>query len=247
MSAILDRRTIGPVTLLLGDAREILEELEGEADVVVTDPPYLLTSGGKNSVSMTGIFASSVYANTGELMPVVRWDEIAGPLLRACRGNSHAYVMCNDKHLGQAIAAFTAAGWRLHNVLAWNKGAPTRNRFYMKNLEFTLFLFRGKAKTIRRPGSTQLFSCQRPAERWHRTQKPVELMIHYIENSSLPGQLVLDPFSGSAATLKAAMMTGRRGIGIEINPEFFARSADDLELLWQRRTANDPDALLSIA
>lgn len=243
MTAILDIRRIGPVTLLLGDARLILEELEGQADLVVTDPPYLLTSGGKNSVSMAGIFSSSVYANNGRLMPVVRWEEIAGPILRACRGDAHTYVMCNDKHLGQAITAFTSAGWRLHNILAWNKGAPTRNRWYMKNLEFTVFLFRGKAKTICNPGSTQLFSCPRPADRWHRTQKPVELMAHYIGNSARPGQMVLDPFSGSGATLKAAMMTGRRAIGIEIDPDFFQRSGDDLAALWESLSANDPDRL----
>ena len=55
----------------------------------------------------------------------------------------------------------------------------------------------------------------------HNTQKPVALMQLYIENSSLLGQLVLDPFMGSGSTLVAAVQTGRRAIGIEKSPKHF--------------------------
>lgn len=226
--------TVGPVTLFRGDAMRLLPELQEKADLLMTDPPYKLTSGGRNSQVMGGIFSNAEYDNSGMLMPVVPWDEMGPALFEACARDADGYVMSNDKNVFDARNAFVDAGWKFHNLLVWDKVTPTRNRWYMKELEFTLYLWKGRAKTIRRPGSKQRFECRRPEDRFHRTQKPVDLMEHYILNSTDPGQLVLDPFAGSAATLVAAMRTGRRAIGCELSPKWFDLSAARLEAEWAR-------------
>jgi site-specific DNA-methyltransferase (adenine-specific) len=179
---------------------------------------------------MSGIFASDRYDNSGQLMRTVGWGEFAGLMLGACVPDADAYVMANDKQIFAAHAAMIQAGWRCHNLLVWNKGAPTRNRWYMKENEYTLYLWKGRARTIRNPGSKQTFTTPRPerAEKIHDTQKPVELLDHYIRNSSEPGELVLDPFSGSAATLVAALRAGRRAIGIELDPGHYTRAVERL-------------------
>jgi site-specific DNA-methyltransferase (adenine-specific) len=219
------------VTLYNGCALALLPRLRGVADLVVTDPPYRLSSGGRNAQVMSGIFASDRYDNSGELMRTVRWDQFARPLLDACRPDADAYVMANDKQVFAAHAAMTGAGWRLHNLLVWNKGAPTRNRWYMKENEYVLYLWKGRARTIRNPGSKQTFIAPRPdrAEKIHDTQKPVPLLEHYIRNSSAPGGLVLDPFAGSAATLIAALRSGRRAVGFEIDVENYRAAVARLE------------------
>lgn len=51
----------------------------------------------------------------------------------------------------------------------------------------------------------------------HPTQKPVELAIRAIENSSQPGEIVLDLFGGSGSTLMGAELTGRRGYTTELD------------------------------
>jgi DNA modification methylase len=56
----------------------------------------------------------------------------------------------------------------------------------------------------------------------HPTMKPVELAARAIFNSSRKGDSVADPYLGSGTTLVAADELGRRGIGIEIEPRFFA-------------------------
>lgn len=225
------RETVGPVTLLRGSALDLLAGLP-PADLVVTDPPYKLTSGGNGTQVMGGKFARTRYDNSGNLMATVGWAEMAAPIYAALRPDAEAYAMCNDKNLQDCLNGFTAAGFKVHNILAWDKISPTRNRWYMKNLEFIVFLWKGRARTINNPGSKQLFECRRPEGAIHPTQKPVELMAHYIENSSQPGELVLDPFSGSATTLVAAMRTGRRAIGIELDETHFETSLARLRAEW---------------
>lgn len=54
----------------------------------------------------------------------------------------------------------------------------------------------------------------------HPTQKPVELAIRAIENSSLPGDIVWDGFLGSGTTLIGAEATGRICCGTELDPRY---------------------------
>jgi DNA modification methylase len=52
--------------------------------------------------------------------------------------------------------------------------------------------------------------------------KPVELMERLVQNSSVGGELVFDPFLGSGTTLIACERLGRRCRGVEIAPGYVA-------------------------
>ena len=68
-----------------------------------------------------------------------------------------------------------------------------------------------------------VWSIPRPAASpLHPTQKPLALVERAIEHPSPPGATVLDPFCGAGTTLIACERTGRRGIGIEIDPRYVA-------------------------
>lgn len=58
------------------------------------------------------------------------------------------------------------------------------------------------------------------ANKLHPTQKPVELAVRAIENSSQPQEIVLDVFAGSGSTLMAAEQTERRCFAVEINENY---------------------------
>jgi site-specific DNA-methyltransferase (adenine-specific) len=54
----------------------------------------------------------------------------------------------------------------------------------------------------------------------HPTQKPEGLVRKFVLASSNPGDVVLDPFSGSGTTLVVAEQLGRKWLGCDINPQY---------------------------
>ena len=241
----MEHYTVGPCTLYHGDCMDVLPRLPEKADLLVSDPPYKLTQGGKckgddhvygtgkTHKKMKGKFSAANYDNSGKLMEIVPWEKMAGPMFDACKSDADAYIMANDKNIFEARNAFVGSGWKFHNLLTWHKIYATPNRWYMKDAEYTLYLWKGKAKTIRNPGSKQVKSIHTPRGQEHSTTKPVLLMQYYIENSSEYGDLVLDPFAGSGSTLEAAMLSGRRAIGIEYNETYFDLACRKLDAAWK--------------
>src|SRR5688572_21054481 len=62
----------------------------------------------------------------------------------------------------------------------------------------------------------------RDGKKIHPTQKPEALLARVILSSSRPGDLILDPFSGTGTTGAAAKRLGRQFIGIERDPAYAA-------------------------
>lgn len=56
----------------------------------------------------------------------------------------------------------------------------------------------------------------------HPTQKPLEIVERMVRASCPEGGTVLDPFMGSGTSAVAALRHGRRFIGFELNPDYFA-------------------------
>ena len=76
-----------------------------------------------------------------------------------------------------------------------------------------------------------VFEVDRPTVSELHPTKPVELIARMVANSSRPGELVYDPFSGSGSTLLAAHQLGRLGYGSEIDPGYVAVTLERFSLL----------------
>jgi site-specific DNA-methyltransferase (adenine-specific) len=210
---------INGVTIYCGDAMEILPNLP-MVDLILTDPPYKLTSGGHTG-EMGGVFAPVAYDNSGSIVECnIDWPDFM-PLLSAILPHGHAYVMANNRNVQAMLNAAESAGFGFHNLLVWDKITCTPNRWYAKNLEFIGFFYKGKAIYINDCSSKQLIRCPQVDVSQHPTEKPVALFEHYIVNSTEKNALVCDPFAGSGTTGVAAVKTGRRAILIEKSPEWY--------------------------
>ncbi len=74
--------------------------------------------------------------------------------------------------------------------------------------------------------------------RLHTQQSPVALLLRIILSSTMPGDLVFDPFAGTGTTLVVAKQLGRKAIGVEIDPEYVKL------VRWRLRTMREADNVL---
>ncbi len=73
---------------------------------------------------------------------------------------------------------------------------------------------------------------------WHPCQMPESLLKRIIAVSSNPGDCALDPFSGSGTTAVAAYQLNRNYVGIEISPQYVAKTNERLADLKNQRQKN---------
>ncbi len=207
------------------DALDHMRQMPAESvDLIVTDPPYKVVSGGQGADRDNGYHASAIKGvHNGKIFThaVVPIPSMIRTMYKVLKPGCHAYVMTNRVNMREMLNTAEDTGFHLHNILRWDKPNVNTNRWYMIDCEFTLLLAKKPVRTINHPGSKQGFKCALEGTKYHPTQKPIALMEHYILNSSEPGQVVFDPFAGVGSTLIASARNGRQYIGCEIDPMWY--------------------------
>lgn len=217
---IIREERIGDCRLILGDCLKVMPLLE-PVDAVVTDPPYGYgykpsRNGSVNSVSFKRNFGPEhkLIGDTGKM------DFDPRPMLVARRhiiwgGNCFSDKLPNEKSW---LVWFKADGNTAidqgHAELAWTDiGCAIRglnHRWYG--------MVRDSEKGVQNK---------------HPTQKPVAVMewcLGYISASDI----VLDPYMGSGTTLVACAKLGRKGIGIELDPDYFEIACQRVEEAYRQ-------------
>lgn len=194
--------TLGPVRLIRGDCTLIAPTLEG-VDAVITDPPY-------------GIQAAKAKAHSSirdsDAVPEAAWDDCRPPeaFLRSIANIGSVQAIWGGNYFADCLPA--SSGW-----LVWRK-PEAETGFSLADVElcWTSLQFAARTRTFPRRDGNQ-----------HPTQKPVALMSWCMDMAKVqPGQLILDPYMGSGTTLIAAIRTGRRAIGIEIDERHFRTAVE---------------------
>lgn len=200
-------------------------------DLIVTDPPYKTITGGDsngvNSERPKGMLGGNRKLFKHQQLKITDWMP---QLFRVLKEGSHCYIFTNTLNLSDMLIESKKVGLKLHNLLVWQKNNCTPSQFYMKNCEYVLFLRKGKAKWINDIGGSKTVHDFKNiiGKKTHPCEKPVDLLKFYITNSSNEGDIVLDPFSGTANTLIAAKELGRKYLGYEIDKEYFDIGVDKL-------------------
>lgn len=191
------------LTIYRADCRDLLPDLVGKVDVLVTDPPYEIEARGAGIAARRDYFGAIEGFTDGGfdvalLRPFPRWA-----------------VFCGKEQIVGLIGA-ARARWCL---TTWNKPNPTPliNGNYLPDTEYIVHAF---------PNGDALFGEYEDRRRWilyrggegvtgHPNEKPVAVVSKVLRVASGRGETVLDPFMGSGTTLLAARDLGRRAIGIE--------------------------------
>jgi site-specific DNA-methyltransferase (adenine-specific) len=197
-----------------------------EIGLVLTDPPYGIaerTDRGEKG--------------RGGWVPANNFDAVVGdgtaydptPLLRFPRlcifgANYFAHLLPSSP------------SW-----LVWDKlnGLTSRRSIgFNDNADFELAWTNlgGPARIITHRWLGLLKDTEKGHRRVHPTQKPVALMTAIILEYTKPGDWILDPYMGAGATILAARRTGRKAIGIEIEPAYCEITLSRLKAELPRRS-----------
>jgi DNA modification methylase len=231
---------IGPHRLICADSTkaESYQALLGEerAQMVFTDPPYNVPISGH--VGGLGAIQHREFAMaSGEMSESEFTNFLLGVFrqLAAYSVDGAIHFQCMDwRHVGEMLAAGNAYS-ELKNICVWVKNNGGMGSLYRSQHEF-VFVFKsgtaphinnielgkhGRYRTnIWNYAGVNSFGGDRSDLSMHPTVKPVAMVADAIQDCSHRKDVVLDGFVGSGTTLIAAERTGRRGYGIEIDPQY---------------------------
>jgi len=139
---------------------------------------------------------------------------------------ANLFMFCDIDHFIWLREAAARQGWSpFRTPVVWDKQqqgiGPWQNNGFQRRYELILFATKGQAG-LRAP-MPDILSHRRvdPKYRVHGAQKPTSLLESLIDATTIPGDLVLDPFAGSGSTLVAARSRSRRAIGIELDEQSY--------------------------
>lgn len=214
--------------LICGECVEQLKLLPNDSiDLIVTDPPYKVTSRG--SAGNSGGMLQKKINRKGQVFTHNNIDcaEYAPEFYRVLKDGSHCYVMTNHVNLIHMLNTFTSAGFHFIKSLIWDKGNKIMGQYYMSQFEYILFFRKGRGIKINNCGTSDILSVPNQkikgedGKNLHDTEKPVDLMKILIGNSSQEGDTVLDPFMGIGSAGIACKVLNRNFVGIEIDEHYF--------------------------
>ena len=211
---------LGKHRVICGDSTksETYDQLLGDkkANLVVTDPPYNVDveeTAGKilNDNMSDGDFYQFLLSMFTQVENHMEDD-------------ASIYVFHADTEGLNFRKAFKDAGFYLSGCCIWKKNSLVLGRSpYQWQHEPCLYGWKkkGKHQWFSDRKQTTIWEYDRPkSSKDHPTMKPIQLMAYPIQNSSMRGTVVLDPFLGSGSTLMAADQTGRICYGIELDEKF---------------------------
>ena len=215
----------------VGDSRDLLRDVASESVAcVLTDPPFGIEELGGKQTSATIPYKQSLAEDDNStpeaVAKLLKWllPEVARTLVPG----GHFYIFHCQQLYGTLRAEVLAAGLELQEYpVLWHKGkamAPGRGYLYQPCVEPILFGWKPPRKRMLEKNMPALIKVQSigSAKRKHPFQKPQELLSILIRQSTLQGEVVLDPFVGSGAVVVAALRLSRGAVGFEKNPEHAA-------------------------
>ena len=209
--------------IYLGDCYELIKQIPDKSvDLIITDPPYEIVGGGSGGCfGVEHRDYHGEYKKLGRdehkregLRIIANSKKLAENLNCICAGFDYSlldeldrvmkkiniYIWCNKNQVSSLMKHYEDKGCNV-DLLVWHKTnpLPTCNNKYLSDLEYCVFA-RDKATPL---GGTY----KTKSKVWvssanvddkhdydHPTIKPLELIKHFVINSSKENDIILDPF-----------------------------------------------------
>lgn len=218
-----------------GDCREVLPSMPGDSvSAIVCDPPYgiinkfgeIHTRKGYGDGRANGTRKLQFAWDTPDVREKV--SEAIRLACAVCMRSAAIWMFCGFDHASMWAEVARNRGFSVKPA-AWMKEYPApagHGNWWPSAFELAFYGYRNSPWF----GDGAVDRCNvfwsdsyrhgMPGKVNHPTQKPLGLMGKLVSAIVPPGGICLDMFAGSGSTGVACLQTGRRFIGIEIDPTY---------------------------
>lgn len=211
------------IELIHSDCLSVIPSLDDNSiDCLITDPPW--------QVAFDEEFGSD--KRTGLQLT----QDMLSVMYPKLKDGSLCWLFCATNHMikGTIYDLIKSCGYFIYDSLfIWYKPTVAHSsnpyRELKKDHEPALMFSKGVGRDLIRP-MFSVFSTKLQGHKLHPAQKPVDMLRQLIEVSTVPNELICDPFMGSGSTMQACKLTNRRGLGIEMSAQWFSLAQSEVSL-----------------
>jgi site-specific DNA-methyltransferase (adenine-specific) len=221
-----------------GDCLDYMKVIPtNSVDLVLTDPPYNLGLFMHNRQTNLNKMRDNHFAYSG-------WDDLTfdewennmrlffQETNRVLRKRGSLLMFMSLIKVETIIRLAEENGFYYKTVGVWHKTNPmprNMNLHFVNSTECWLYFinegttgtFNNSGKVIHDYYETSVTPLKEKKFGSHPTQKPLDLVNHFVKLLSKPGDVVLDPFMGSGTTGVSCEIHERKFMGIELEPTYY--------------------------
>jgi adenine-specific DNA-methyltransferase len=224
---------LGDSLTLVPDLCRELDQQQRKIDGIVTDPPYGVDFSSGFAQTAEGKKLTRKIENDGNVFEAIKmFHQIMNPLVERLADDADLYIFTSwavIEHWKPAVNALPNV--EVQNLLVWEKGWPGLGDLDANwPLSFELIIYAKKGRRLirkRRP-SILVYDRLSSGQNIHPMEKPVPLLKELIAQSTNEGDLLVDPWAGSASLLDAARQSRRNAVGFEKDKDHFKRAQSRL-------------------
>ena len=222
------------------DCYKAIKEIPDKSiDIIYTDIPYKIESGGGGSSKISQRIVKLNYGDLANIRDGIDYS-ILDEFVRI-QPSIYIYIWCSKLQIFPIMKYFVEKHNCNYNILCWCKTnpIPATNGCWLPDIEYCL-VFKENNTPKYNDGydfkSKWYVSAINQNDKKlyeHPTIKPLELVERHLKHSCKQGMVVLDPFLGSGTTAVACKNLGIDYIGFEVDSNYYNIAKDRLNGIKQ--------------
>jgi DNA modification methylase len=211
--------------ILHADCIDAMRQMPSNSvDLILTDPPYLVNYRDRDGRTIQND------TNTDWLKPTMR------EAFRVLKQDRVAIMFYSWNRVDMFFSAWKDAGFKPVGHIVFRKTYGSKTKFLSYQHEQAYLLAKGRPPLPKQP-LADVIDMPYSGNKLHPTQKPVTALAPLVRSFTLPGELVFDPFAGSGSSCAAALLTGRRYLGIELDSAYHEQAVRRMNRINERISA----------
>lgn len=237
------------------DAIEHMQRMKTDSvDILLTDPLYGIEADkniqgiGKAIGGELNTSGYKIKDDNAEAFRLV--SSLAKESSRFCKDNAHGFVFCAPEYFSEVSNIFKREDWIPYvRPMIWIKRVTGQSNqptmWPVAAYEMAIYLRKPKSR-LAKEGLPDWSQCDPvlPAMKLHPYEKPIGILMKWLEMVAIPGQILYDPFMGSGASIEAGLRYNLFCHGTDIDKNAYASTIHRISEYDRTKDSEDLASLL---